>query len=392
MKRGSHTGGGPARLVMWAGSFEAAGTQRFLLEFLRRVDRSKLEPVLFSTAVRGELLPEIRSLGVAVHEFGTGRHVWSPRTVTDLTRAAAFLRREQTDILDCMLGITTLVGPFVGRAAGVPVVVNNQRNLSYWLSGGVKERVYGFVSRRLVDAVLVNSEAAIRELVERFAVPESKIMHVGVGTDLSRAAEAAPNEALVSELGLGGRRVVGIVGKLSQVKGHRLFLKAAALISQTRADVAFLVVGDGPDREALEAESEALGLSSRVRFAGARGDVPSLLKTMDVLVVSSFSEGSPNVVLEGMGAGVPLVATRVGGIPEIVEDGRSGLLVEPGDARALSEAVLALLNEPERARSMGRRGRELAVERFDIDAVVRRTEDVLLGLLERARSGAGGRA
>ena len=388
----AHRGGTPAKLVLWAGSFEPAGTQRFLLELLRRMDRKRFAPIVFSTLAQGELLPEVEALGVPVHEFGTGRRVLSPRTVGDLSRAAAFLRRERVDVLSCMLGVTTLVGPFVGRAAGVPVVVNNQRNLSYWLRGGARESVYGFVSRRVVDAVIVNSAAAARELSERFRVPESKIENIGVGTDLERIARATPAEDLKRELGLGESKVVGVVAKLSPVKGHGHFLEAAALISKAHGDVRFLIVGDGSERTRLEREAGELGLSGKVHFIGVRDDVPAVLKLMDVLVLSSLSEGSPNVVLEGMAAGVPVVAMRVGGVPEVVEDGVSGFLVDTGDAPGLSNAVLRLLNDADRAREMGKKSRAIAVENYDINRVVARVEDVFSSLLERAGRPAGGRA
>lgn len=386
----AHRGGTPAKLVLWAGSFESAGTQRFLLELLRRMDRGRFTPIMFSTLAQGELLPEVEALGVPVHEFGTGRRVLSPRTVGDLSRAAAFLRRERVDILSCMLGLTTLVGPFVGRAAGVPVVVNNQRNLSYWLRGGARESVYGFVSRRVVDAVIVNSAAAARELSGRFHVPESKVENIGVGTDLERISAAEPAEELRRELDLGESKVVGVVAKLSPVKGHGRFLEAAALTARTYGDVRFLVVGDGSERPALEREAGELGLSGKVHFIGVRDDVPAVLKLMDVLVLSSLSEGSPNVLLEGMAAGVPVVAMSVGGVPEVVEDGVSGFLVDPGDAPGLSNAVLRLLNDSDRAREMGRKGRAIAAENYDINRVIARVEDVFTSLLERARGTAGG--
>jgi len=380
----AYGGGTPAKLVLWAGSFESAGTQRFLLEFLRRMDRKRFTPIVFSTLAEGEFLPQLEALGVPVHEFGTGRHVLSPRTVRDLSRAAAFLRRERVDVLSCMLGLTTLVGPFVGRAAGVPVVVNNQRNLSYWLSGGARESVYGFVSRRVVDAVIVNSTAAVRELSERFRVPESKIENIGVGTDLERIESARPNEELKRDLGLGDSKVVGIVAKLSPVKGHGHFLKAAALLSKAYEDVSFLVVGDGPDRTRLERTADELGLSGKMHFVGVRDDVPSVLKLMDVLVLSSLSEGSPNIVLEGMAVGLPIVATRVGGVPDLVKDEVTGLVVEPEDAAGLSSAVLSLLDDPDRARVMGDAGRAIALENYDINRAVGQFEDVLHELLRRA--------
>ncbi len=375
----------PVKVAFWAGSFERAGTQQFLLELLRRIDRERFDPVVMSTVRTGELLSDIESLGIEIHEFGTGRMLLSPATICGLFRAARFLKRERVAVLDCMLGLTTLIGPFVGRVAGVPVVLNNQRNLSYWIRGGFREAVYGFVNRKLVDAVLVNSAAAENELVERFGVPPEKVISVGTGIDLGRIAGAGAGDEPANELGLADRIVVGIVAKLSPVKGHQYFLEAAAEIAEARPDVAFLVVGDGIRKRELEEMAAELGIADRVTFAGARDDVPSLLKLMDVFVLSSLSEGSPNAVLEAMAAGLPVVATDVGGLPEIVIDGESGILVPPGDSGALAAAVRELLDDPTRAGTMGRAGLALAMDRHDIEKVVREVEGIMDHLLDPFR-------
>lgn len=381
-------GGPPAKVVFWAGSFEQAGTQRFLLELLTRLDRGAFEPIVFSALRRGELLPAIESLGLPVLEFGTGKHAASPATMRGLAGAAAYLRRERVAILNCMLGIITLFGPFVGRAAGVPVVINHQRNAAYWIRGGARERVYGFVNRRLVDAVAVNSGAARDELVRRFGVPAAKVVDVGAGIDVERFAWAPPDTRLAAELGLAGHPVVGIVAKLSPVKGHEWFLEAAARVARERNDTRFLIVGDGPRRSELEGMAGALGLADKVVFLGARDDVPALLRLMDVFVLSSVSEGSPNAVMEAMAAGVPVVATDVGGVTDAVGGPSSAVLVPPHDADALARGVLGLLTDAGAAGAMGSAGQRIARERHDIGAVVRKVERMFEALLdERVHTG-----
>jgi L-malate glycosyltransferase len=381
-------GSPPVKVVFWAGSFEQAGTQRFLLELLTRLDRAAYEPVVFSALKTGELLPAIESLGVPVLEFGTGKHLASPATVRGLAGATAYLRRERVAILNCMLGIITLFGPFVGRAAGVPVVINHQRNAAYWIRGGARERVYGFVNRRLVDAVAVNSGAARDELVARFGVPAAKIVDVGAGIDVDRFAWAPPDARLAAELGLAGHHVVGIVAKLSPVKGHEWFLEAAARIARERPDARFLIVGDGPLRSELEGTARALGLADKAVFVGARDDVPALLRLMDVFVLSSVSEGSPNVLMEAMAAGVPIVAANVGGVSDTVGGTSWAVLVPPRDADALARGALGLLSDARAAGAAGSAGQRIARERHDIGAVVRRVESMFEALLdERARNG-----
>jgi glycosyltransferase involved in cell wall biosynthesis len=372
----------PVKVVFWAGSFERAGTQRFLLELLRRLDRGSFEPTVFSTLPTGELLPAIKALGVPVLEFGTGRSAASPATVRSLSAAAAHLRLEDVAILNCMLGIITLFGPFVGRAAGVPVVVNHQRNEAYWIRGGGRERAYRFVNRRLVDAVAVNSPAARGELTTRFGVPEAKVVDVGAGIDVPRFASARRDAHLAASLGLEGGPVVGIVAKLSPVKGHDRFLHAAALVARERPDARFLVVGDGPLRRGLDEMTRGLGISSRVVFAGAREDVPSLLALMSAFVLSSVSEGSPNAVMEAMAAGVPVVATDVGGVAAVVGNSGAATLVPPGGADELARGVLGVLSDPAAAAAMGAAGRREAAERHDVGAVVRRVENMFEALLE----------
>jgi glycosyltransferase involved in cell wall biosynthesis len=385
MRNPTTAGRAPLKIAFWAGSFERAGTQRFLVELLRRLDRGRFDPIVLSTVKRGDLLPEIESMGIPVHEFGTGRSLLAPKTIRDLTRAALFLRSERVEILSCLLGLTTIVGPYVGRAAGVPVVVNNQRNLNYWLRGRLKEALYGFANRLVVDAVLVNNEPAAAELRTRFSVPASRIVNVGVGIDLDRFGKARANDGLARELGLAGSPVVGMVAKLTPVKGHEFFLAAAQRVAREHEGVRFLVVGDGPLRGRLEETASSLGLDGRIHFVGAREDVDTLLKIMDVFVLSSTSEGSPNVIVEAMAAGVPVVATRVGGVPELVRDGESGILVEPGDVDGLSRAMLALLTDPDLAARMGKLARSLAHERHDIAVVVKTVEDTFTKLLSASR-------
>jgi len=383
MKRDSH--GRPARVVFWAGSFEQAGTQRFLVELLRRLDRAAFRPTVFSVLKEGPLLSEIERLEVPVLEFRTGRSPASAATLRGLTAAAAHLWRERVDIVSPMLGITTLFGPLVARAAGVPVVVNHQRNLSYWIDNRLEERAYGFVSRSVVDAVLVNSRAAGDELADRFRVPARKIVDVGVGIDVRRFDGVERDRRLAADLGLGGAPVVGIVGKLSPVKGHEFFLEAAAAVARERGDVRFLVVGDGTRRAELEGLAAALGLSGRVVFAGARNDVPAVLRLMDVFTLSSVSEGAPHAVMEAMAAGLPIVATDVGGVMDVVGGPSAAVLVPPRDPSAMARGILRLLQDPSEARAMGAALGRAARERHDVGAVVRRVEDAFLRVLaERA--------
>jgi glycosyltransferase involved in cell wall biosynthesis len=171
-------------------------------------------------------------------------------------------------------------------------------------------------------------------------------------------------------------RVVGAAGRLSPDKGFGLLIEAAAVVAREDPSVGFVLFGDGPLRPKLERQAEDAGLSGRFIFAGFRDDVDRFMPFLDLLVLPSFTEGMPNVVLEAFAAGVPVVATAVGGTPEVVEDGRSGFLVPPGDAAALAEGIRASLATEDGRRELGRRGRERVRREFTFAAQARAYEEL----------------
>jgi glycosyltransferase involved in cell wall biosynthesis len=185
--------------------------------------------------------------------------------------------------------------------------------------------------------------------------------------------------------------VIGAIGVLRAQKAHHVFLRAAAQLLAENPELTVLIAGDGPERPALEALVAELGISSNVRLLGYREDVPDVLRALDVAVSSSDFEGSPLAVMEYMDAARPIVATAVGGVPDLIDDGVHGLLVPPGDSGALARAVAELLADPASARRMGEHARERRRTEFDIDTLVRRLEDLYEELLEQKHAAHGRR-
>ncbi|MBK5254408.1 MAG: glycosyltransferase [Vicinamibacteria bacterium] len=182
--------------------------------------------------------------------------------------------------------------------------------------------------------------------------------------------------------------VVAVFARLNRLKGIEYFLQAAALLAARFEDARFLIVGDSISeayRKELETLAASLGLGDRVVFSGFRSDVAELLSEVTVSVLPSLAEGLSNVVLEAMAAGVPIVATQVGGTPELVEDGVTGIMVPPRDAVALAQAIGSLLADPLWGRTMGERARGRVGEHFSLEAAVRNTEQLYERLLVRAR-------
>jgi len=202
---------------------------------------------------------------------------------------------------------------------------------------------------------------------------------------------AAASERLLNELGLSQRSpLVGVVSRLSRLKGLEAFLEAAAILAARFPAVRFLVVGEtSPDDRAYRTEliglATKLGVIDRVVFAGLRTDARELLAGVTVSVMPSLNEGLSNVLLESMAGGLPVVATRVGGTPEAIQDGVNGLLVPPGDALALANAIGYVLAHPPLAARLGRAARQSAIARFSTEQMVSATEQLYESLLERVQ-------
>lgn len=179
--------------------------------------------------------------------------------------------------------------------------------------------------------------------------------------------------------------MIGVVARLNRLKGIEYFLQAAAAMGKRSYDARFLIVGDGQHKQELEQLAIQLGLGKRVVFTGFRLDVPEVLSALTISVLPSLSEGLSNSLLESMAAGVPVVATNVGGNPEAVEDGVTGIIVPPRDAHALARAMALLLENPDLGSEFGEAGRRRVTQRFSLAQMVRETESLYLRLLERKR-------
>jgi glycosyltransferase involved in cell wall biosynthesis len=230
------------------------------------------------------------------------------------------------------------------------------------------------VVARAADAFLAVSREDQRRMieVERIKPEVIRFMPNGIAP-----LPSADGRRLRAELGIAeGVPVIATVSVLRRQKALDVLVAAVARLVPSFTDLQVLIAGNGPQRETLEAMIAELGLADNVRLLGHRGDIPDLLDALDVAVSSSDYEGSPLSVMEYMAAGKPVVATRVGGVPDLIEDGVTGLMVERRDPDALAAALLRLLSDPRLRAEMGRRGAERQREEFSADAMVRRTENL----------------
>ena len=299
----------------------------------------------------------------------------APRDVKALIKLYLLMRRERPHIVHTHTAKAGFLGRIVARLAGVPVIVHTFHGhvlngyygpLKNWLLRRI-ERSLAAISDRLVTV----SEQVKAELVAHGVARAEMITVIPLGFDLEPFLNSCVQRGeFRREMGLsGGIRLVGIVGRLFPIKNHHLFLKAAAQIA-AQHPTRFVIVGDGSLRSALEQQAREFGIGDQVLFTGWRRDLPRIYADLDVLVVASDNEGTPVSAIEAMAAGCPVVATRVGGLPDLISDLTIGRLVPPRDTAALANAVLDLLRHPDAARQMGRNAAEAVRQRFAVTRLI----------------------
>lgn len=293
----------------------------------------------------------------------------------------AFLRRKRVDVIHAHMFSSNLWGTLIGRLAGVPVIVAHEHTWSF--EGQPLRR---FLDRNVIgrgsDALLAVSGEDRRRMidVERLDPDDVRLLPNGI-TPLPPV-----RHDVRAELGIApGDPVLGTVAVLRPQKALDDLVRAVAQLITEFPRLRVLIAGDGQERGSLERLARELGVAGAVSLLGPRNDVPDVLAALDITVSSSRFEGSPLAIMEYMAAAKPVVATRVGGVPDLIEDGTHGLLVEPRDPDALAQAIGRLLRDPAEARRMGAQGRERQRQEFDLDVMVGRIEALYLELLAGTR-------
>jgi glycosyltransferase involved in cell wall biosynthesis len=368
-----HAGAGRARATTAAGRDERlrvlcvvsglnlGGAERLVVDLLNGLD-----PLRFAPAVAVMRDGELRRRLSSHVRVAAGLYGWSgdPRGVLRLT---ALMRSSRPHVVDVVgRGDVAFWGRLAALVAGGAVVVHSDHHGSYVPAEEPRRYAYHLVNRTLDrhTACFVNVSLAQRRFYRDLGLPGERMVVIHNGVDLGRFHPGAAGRAAArSTLGLADDApVLGCVGSLTANKNHELLLQAVRLLHAGRPRLVCLIVGEGPERAALERRAAELGLAGVVRLLGLRRDVPAIMPAMDALAVVSRSESFSLVAIEAMASGVPVVAADSGGPREIVVPGETGFLVPNGDGAAFAAAAARLLDDPQEARRMGEAGR-LRVER-----------------------------
>lgn len=357
------------------------GTERQLFELLRRLDRSRYRPRLACFKPGGELLSSLRALDIEPEVFPLRGSLAQANTAFQVARMAMMIRTHGIRVVHAHDFYSNVIGVAAASLAGVRSIAS-RRDLAHWLGGTQRKALR--LACRMADAVVANARAVADETARDFAVDEGKMHVVLNGIDVEHfdvQAFRTPDPLLPG--GPVATPRVCMVGSMHLPdKGHADLLEAAAILKARGVRAQYLLVSDGALRGGLEERARALGLGDDVFFLGRRADVPSVLVRCDVVAHPSWSEGFPNAVLEAMCAARPVVATRVGGIPEVMHDGAHGLLIGAQRPAELASALEKLIANPLAAHVMGLRGRQHVEREFSLARMCARVERLYEHLLQ----------
>lgn len=372
------------RILQLVDSFNEGGSERQALQLTRLLrDCGRYDVYLATLNQDGPLRSEAQSIMSEIPTYQL-TSFYNRNAIVQLRKFVAYLRESHIDLIQSHDFYTNIFGMSAGFLAGVPVRIASLRE-----TNGMRNRaqlIFQRMAYGVAHQVIANSEAVRLKLIAG-GVNEKRISVIYNGIDTSRLeVRATSRDESLKHLGLpaacGFRSLITIVANMRhEVKDYPMFLRAAQLVKHAVPGAAFLLAGEGHLRPSIESFTEELGLRESVFFLGRCEDVSHLLNASDVCVLSSRAEGFSNSILEYMAAGRAVVATNVGGAAEAIIEGETGYLVDSGDYIAMAKRLVSLIQNPEKARAMGEKGRQRVHEKFSSSALLYNTEQLYQQLL-----------
>lgn len=359
------------------------GTESYLHRLVTGLDRERFEPIVLSLCPVGRIGREIETAGIRVLSFDLAARVAPLEMLAAIFRLKRFLHAEKIDLVQSLLYRANVIAAAVRRLPGTKArLVTGQRSL---IPAGRKAdaRLQRW-TRNWADRVVAVSEAVAAELRATERIADGKLVVIQNGIELGRfriGEEERATRRRIARDAWGVQEqdvVVGAVGRLHGPKGLKYLVEAFALARKQERGLRLVIAGDGPEKENLE--SLARELEADVLFLGYQADPVPLYPGFDLYVLPSLAEGSPNALLEAMACGLPSIASRVGGVPEATENGRTGLLVEPAKPGQLAQALRELAGDAPRRAALGEAARRKVEREFDLAEKVRQHQ-ALYGLL-----------
>ncbi len=353
------------------------GVEQSLVDLLPRLNREFFNINVCCTHKRGKLADVIAARGIPVRLIKL-KSRWDPLGIYWLVR---LMQRAEIKIVHTHMYASSISGIVAAKLAGVPIIITHMHALHEWRT---KQRIW--IAAKLfnrADKVVAVSNVIKQGLVEKLHLEPQKIVTIHNGIDLNGFSKPVDVDRQKEKLGLEKDELVfGAIGRLVRFKGFSYLLEAVKIINSQLPNFKLVIVGGGELEQELKQKAQALGITDKVIFTGRQDNVLPFLAIFDIMVISSITEGFGIAALEAMAMGKAVVASRVGGIPEVVEDGVSGLLVPPEKPAALAEAIIKLIENPGLRETMGQAGRIRVEKFFSIQRVFEQTVTLYQNLLK----------
>ena len=363
------------------------GGERVFSQVIRGLNKEKFD--VFVACQPGGIFEEkLREVGIKIEPLDmTSRY--NLGTISQLKK---IIETKNIQIVHSQDGRADFFARIAGKIANVPIIISSVAMLVEGYDVNIFRKVLYILmdrwSERCVDKFIVLSEVLRHTLIERHGIEPEKIVKIYNGIEIDEYKPNNERGIRIEDSGLrkefGFRNdvpVIGTIGRLVWQKGFEYLIKAIPKIVKDLPEAKFLIVGEGPLREKLEELGKRLKVKDNIIFTGFRSDIKEILASIDVLVMPSLLEGLPMVLLEGMAMAKPIVATNIDGISEVLENGKTGLLVPPKDTDTLAEAIIEILNNKTKASHLGQNARKIVEEKFSVEKMVEQIEWVYEGLL-----------
>ena len=355
----------------------AGGAENGIINIVNHINQTLFESSICSFAGKGNHTERIDRNYTTLFEFDkkTGNDFRVPLKLFNL------YRKWNPDIVHTHTWGTVCEGLIAAKLARVPVIIHGEH-------GTIQQQKRNIYVQRylwdMADQVLSVSNTHRDRLSKTIGYPKSKIKVIMNGVDTERFQVDGQNKSVRKKFGIRKDEIiVGTVGRLVPVKNQTLLIHAFGEVSKSCSTCKLVLVGDGLLKEELSLLAFSLGISDKVIFLGQRYDIPNILKVLDIFVLSSISEGMSNTILEAMSSGLPVIATHVGGNPEIVKNNETGILVASDNKEAMTSAIISMIEDPQKRKKMGRCGRKLAKDKFSLRAMVNNYETLYQKLYEK---------
>lgn len=360
------------RIVQLVETLEIGGLERISVDLALAQKRAGHSPMLYCMFTGGPLAGDARAAGIPVTEF----HKEPGFSLKMLFLLARRLARDEADVVHTHNPGVHHYGAVAARMAGVPAVVNTRHGPATSFGHAYQETYFRAVMP-LTDTVVFVCEDSRRYLVEKRRLPNRKSAVIINGIELDAFLEKPATPMSASP-----RVRFGAVGRMVPVKAHSILIEAFAQLSRKLPHAELRIVGGGPLENQLKEQARKAGLDSRIRIEGLNHRIAGVLRELDIFVLSSTSEGLPLVILEAMAAGLPVVSTRIGGVPEVAPEGDVSVLCAPGSASDLAEAMYHAATRCDLA-SMGKKAREMATAKFSLQQMWRSYQAIYAQALGR---------